>query len=61
MGFLDAGFQWLPGLPDFSGYKIPKQGEIYQMTTKYTEWPYNISNGRELDQMVIKYNKIFHC
>jgi hypothetical protein len=24
------------GLPDFSWYKIPKRGEIYQMTTKYT-------------------------
>jgi hypothetical protein len=26
-----------PGLPDFSWYKIPKLGEIFQMTTKYTK------------------------
>jgi hypothetical protein len=26
-------------LPDFSRYKIPKRGKIYQMTTKYTKWP----------------------
>jgi hypothetical protein len=25
-----------PGLPDFSWSKIPKQGKIYQITTKYT-------------------------
>jgi hypothetical protein len=28
-----------PGLPDFSWYNIPKRGEKYQMTTKYTKWP----------------------
>jgi hypothetical protein len=27
----------LTGLPDFSWYKIPKRGKIYQMTTKYTK------------------------
>jgi hypothetical protein len=27
------------GLPDFSWYKIPKRGKIYQMTTKYIKWP----------------------
>jgi hypothetical protein len=48
------------GLPDFSWYKIPERGKIYQMTTKYTKWPLNISNGRKIDQMVIKYAKIFH-
>jgi hypothetical protein len=42
-------------LPDFSWSKIPKWGEIYQITTKYTKWPKNISNGRKIDQMVIKY------
>jgi hypothetical protein len=30
------------------------------MTIKYTKWPYNISNGRKIDQMVIKYTKIFY-
>jgi hypothetical protein len=27
------------GLPDFSWYKIPKWGEMYQMATKFTKWP----------------------
>jgi hypothetical protein len=49
-----------PGLPDFSWSKIPKRGKIYQITTKYTKWPQNISNGRKIDQTVIKYTKIFH-
>jgi hypothetical protein len=31
------------------------------MTTKYTKWPYSISNGRKIDQMVIKYTNIFNC
>jgi hypothetical protein len=31
------------------------------MTTEYTKWPYNISNGRKIGQMVRKYTKIFHC
>jgi hypothetical protein len=35
---LAALFRGYPGLPDFSWYKIPKWGEIYQMTTKYTKW-----------------------
>jgi hypothetical protein len=48
------------GLPDFSWSKIPKQGKKYQITTKYTKWPLDISNGRKIDQMVIKYTKIFH-
>jgi hypothetical protein len=43
------------GLPDFSWYKIPKGGKIYQMTTKYIKWPQNISNSSKIDQMVIKY------
>jgi hypothetical protein len=47
-------------LPDFSWYKKPKQVKIYTMTTKYTKWPKNISNGRKIDQIVIKYkNKRF--
>jgi hypothetical protein len=43
-----------PGLPDFSPYKIPKRGKLYQMTTKYTKWSQNISNNSKIDQMVIK-------
>jgi hypothetical protein len=36
-------------------------GKKYQMTTKYTKWPKNIFNGRKIDQMDLKYAKIFHC
>jgi hypothetical protein len=32
-------FPSVPGLPDFSFCNTPKRGIIYQMTTKYTEWP----------------------
>jgi hypothetical protein len=46
-------------LPDLSWSKIPKRGKIYQITTKYTKWPQNITNGSKMDQMVIKYTKIF--
>jgi hypothetical protein len=28
---------------------------------KNTKWPENISNGRKIDLMVLKYTKIFHC
>jgi hypothetical protein len=48
------------GLPDFSWCKIPKRGKIYQMATGCTKRPLNIYNGRKIDQMVIKYTKIFH-
>jgi hypothetical protein len=48
-------------LPDFSWHKIPKRRKIYQTTTKYTKWPWNISNSSKIDQMVIKNTKIFHC
>jgi hypothetical protein len=41
---LDEG-QCTPGLPDFSWYNIPKRGKIYQITIKYTKWPYNRPNG----------------
>jgi hypothetical protein len=30
-------------------------GKIYQMTAKYTKWTYNISNGRKIDPIIIKY------
>jgi hypothetical protein len=35
------------GLPDFSWYKIPKQGKIYQMATKYT-------NGHKIFPIAVK-------
>jgi hypothetical protein len=49
-------------LPDFSWSKIPKGGKIYQITTKYTKRGKNIPNGHKIfpiDQIVIKYTKIF--
>jgi hypothetical protein len=50
-----------PGLPDLSWYKIPKRGEIHQMTTKYTKWPYvKYFQWLKIDQKVIKYTNIFH-
>jgi hypothetical protein len=49
------------GLPDSSWYNIPKWVKIYQMTIEYTDWPYNIPNCREIDQMGIKYFNIFQC
>jgi hypothetical protein len=36
--------RFLPGLPDFSTYNIPKRGKKYQMTN-------NIQNGHKIDQM----------
>jgi hypothetical protein len=35
------------GLPDFSWYKIPKRGKIYQLTTNHTKYPKNITKGRK--------------
>jgi hypothetical protein len=51
---------WVAGLPDYSWSKITERGKIYQITTIYAKLPKNISNGRKIDQMVIKYAKIFH-
>jgi hypothetical protein len=63
-------FRYVPGLPDFSRYNIPKRGKnvpshrkIYQNgrkicipnVTKCTKWPQNLPNGRKVDQMAIKY------
>jgi hypothetical protein len=31
-------FAFLPGLPDFSLYNMPKRGKIYQNGGKYTKW-----------------------
>jgi hypothetical protein len=48
------------GVARFFLVQNTKTGKIYQMTTKYIKWPLNISNGRKIDQMVIKYINIFH-
>jgi hypothetical protein len=49
------------GLPDFSWYKIPKRGKIYQITTNRTKCQWNITKDRKMDQVSIKYTNIFHC
>jgi hypothetical protein len=36
-----------PGLPDFSGYNIPKREKIYQMSNKYT----NIFHSKTLQNL----------
>jgi hypothetical protein len=41
------------GCQIFLGTKY-QTGKIYRMATKYTKWPLNISNGRKIDQKVIK-------
>jgi hypothetical protein len=38
------------GLPDFSWYKIPKRGKIYQMAIKYFQWPQNRPNSHKICQ-----------
>jgi hypothetical protein len=43
-----------PGLPDFPWYNIPKWGKLYQITTKYTKCPQNITNDHNIDQMSTK-------
>jgi hypothetical protein len=48
------------GLPDFFGPNIPKREKISQMTINYTRRPYIRPNGRDIFQMAIKYNNIFH-
>jgi hypothetical protein len=49
-----------PGLPDFPWCNIPNWGKIYQISIKYNKWPQNITHGRKIDQMAIKYTNIFH-
>jgi hypothetical protein len=49
------------GLPDFSCYKMPKRGKIYQITTNFTKRPWYIAQDRNMDQVSIKYTIIFHC
>jgi hypothetical protein len=45
----------------FSLAQLTKMVKMYQITQKYTKQQYNISNGRKIDQMFIKYTNIFHC
>jgi hypothetical protein len=55
-------------LPDFSWSKDTKTVKIYQMAANYTKWPQtipngyteSIPNGRQIFQMMIKDNHIFH-
>jgi hypothetical protein len=47
-------------LPDFSLYQIPEWGKIDEMTTKHNKWHWNISNGRKMDLMSIKYSSILY-
>jgi hypothetical protein len=49
------------GLPDFSRYDIPKREKIFQLTIKYSQWPQNIPNGSEIEQVDIKGTNIIHC
>jgi hypothetical protein len=42
-----------PGLPDFSSYKIPKREKIYQISTNYTNCPWNLTKDRKMDQVSI--------
>jgi hypothetical protein len=59
-----------PGLPDFSGYNIPKREiftkrptniqnghEIYLIAKKSTKWPKNLPNGQKIYQMAKKSTK----
>jgi hypothetical protein len=42
------------GVARFFLVQNTKAGKIYQITTKYTEWPQNILNGRKIDQVAVK-------
>jgi hypothetical protein len=46
-----------PGLPDFSWDNLPKRKEIYQVTTKFTEWLQNLPNEQAIYQMTTNYTK----
>jgi glycerophosphoryl diester phosphodiesterase len=54
-------WDWVQGCQIFLDTIYQQGGKIYQMTTKYTEWPKNISNGRKIVQMSIKYSNIYPC
>jgi hypothetical protein len=43
-----------PGLSDFSWYNIPKRGKIYQISIKYTKWPYNRPNGHKIEHLPLQ-------
>jgi hypothetical protein len=47
-----------PGLPDW--HNVPKWWKIYQIAAKFTKWPWNVTNGRNIFQMAIEYNNLFH-
>jgi hypothetical protein len=49
------------GLPDLSRYDIPKREKIFQLTIKYSQWPQNIPDGSEIEQVAIKGTNIIHC
>jgi hypothetical protein len=38
-----------------------KTGKNYQNGVKYTKWPLNMSNGRNIDQNGHKTTNTFHC
>jgi hypothetical protein len=37
--------------------QLTKTGKIYQMTIKYTKWPFKRQNGHKIYQIAIKYTK----
>jgi hypothetical protein len=46
--------RYVPGLPVFSSFYIPKRGNIYQTAAK-------LPNVNNIFQMAIEYNNCFHC
>jgi hypothetical protein len=47
-------YGWGQSCHIFLGATYQNGENIYQITFKYTKWPQNIPNGREMDQMDIK-------
>jgi hypothetical protein len=45
-------------LPDFSWCNIPNGHKIFQMSVKYTKWPYNIPNVRKIHHGHIIYQHL---
>jgi hypothetical protein len=58
---LELQVELATGLPDFSWYNIPKMGKNCTkiLQNRYTTCQLNISSGRKIDQMSIKYINIF--
>jgi hypothetical protein len=56
----DKGGDFRAGVPDFL-VQYTKTVKIYQISSRYTNWPQNISNGRQIDQVSTKYTNILHC